>query len=168
MGLKWSKGAIYLGVYISNNVEEAVNKNFKDKIQKIGDILKLWSLRKLTLIGKIQIINTLIISQLLYIGTVMSMPKSYIEEYKQIIKDFIWNKKPPKIKYTTLVITVQEGGLNLNDLECKIKAIKIKLVKNIINEKHSTPWKSYINDKNKTNINKILEHNLFFVLNNFY
>ena len=75
-GLKWTEGATYLGVYIENNTANMTDKNFKGKMQNIKDLLKLWSLRKLTLRGKVQIVNTLILPQLLYIGTVLSMPKN--------------------------------------------------------------------------------------------
>jgi hypothetical protein len=58
---------------------EAVNTNFNNKLQKIADMLRLWGLRKITLMGKIQVVNTLVISQLIYVGMVMSMPDNYIK-----------------------------------------------------------------------------------------
>ena len=64
-GLKWTWGANYLGVYITNDINARNDIHFGNKIKNIEDILKLWSIRKLTLEGKIQVVNTLIISQVL-------------------------------------------------------------------------------------------------------
>jgi hypothetical protein len=160
LGLKWTLGATYLGVYISNNIKETINTNFQNRIQKIKDILNMWILRKLTIIGKIQVVNTLIISQLLYAATVMHMPKVYIDEYNLLIKKFIWNGKPPKVKYTSLINTVEEGGLKLQDLECKLKAVKIKWIKNIGDPDTISPWKSYMSQSANLDISLLPAFNL--------
>jgi hypothetical protein len=86
----------------------------------------MWTLRKMTIRGKIQIINTMIISQMLYPGNVLHIPKKCIEEYNNIISQFIWDKKPPKIKYTSLINTIENGGMKLQDLTSKVEALKIK------------------------------------------
>ena len=109
-------------------------------MQNIDVLLKMWTLRNLTLKGKIQIINTLVIPQLLYIGTVMHMPKTYLEEIKKWITNIIWNGKPSKVKYSTLINTIEDGGLALQDVECKLNAIKIKWIQNIYNENYTAPW----------------------------
>jgi hypothetical protein len=121
--------------------------------------------RKLTLIGKIQVVNTLIISQLLYAATVLHMPKIFIDEYnllikKLLIKKFIWNDKPPKVKYTTLINNVEEGGLKLQDLEFKLKAIKIKWIKNLVDPDTIAPWKSYMSQKANLDISQLPAYNL--------
>ena len=56
LGLKWTKGAICLGIYVSNNVKEMTNKNYSERLNKIENILKLWTLRKLTLKGKVLVV----------------------------------------------------------------------------------------------------------------
>ena len=93
------------------------------EIEKIKEILSMWTLRKMTIRGKIQIINTMIITQMLYPGNVLHIPKTCIKEYNNIITQFIWDNKPPKIKYTTLINTIENGGLNLQDLTSKLEQI---------------------------------------------
>ena len=107
----------------------------------------MWALWNLTLIGKIQVVNTLVISQLIYVGSVLNMPEIYVKQCRQMIKEFIWNKKPPKVKYNSLINTIQEGGLRLQDIECKLNAIKIKWIKNMLDEDVNAPWKSYLGEK---------------------
>ena len=44
-GLKWIQGATCLGVFITNDIKEIMDKNYSDRMKKIEDILKLWILR---------------------------------------------------------------------------------------------------------------------------
>jgi hypothetical protein len=119
LNMKWTKGATCLGVYITNNIEEICDINYREKIKKIEDLLKMWTLRKLTIIGKIRVINTLIVPQLLYLSNVIHMPSQYVEQYQKVIKIFIWDNKPPKIKYKALINTIENGGQTLQDIICK-------------------------------------------------
>ena len=95
--LRWTRGATCLGMYISNDIHEISQKNIESKIQKIDDLLKLWRLRKLTILGKVRVVNTMIVPQLLYIGNVLHIPKKYIDQYNNMVTKFIWDNKPPKI-----------------------------------------------------------------------
>ena len=42
-----------------------------------------------------------------------------------MVRNFIWNNKQPRIKYDKLIKNHCDGGLKLQDLELKNKAIKI-------------------------------------------
>ena len=88
--LKWTQIATWLGIKIMNDRKEMTDTNFTDKVNKISDILELWTLRKLTIKGKVLIINTLIIPQLLHLCTVMHMPAKYSKALKNNIIEFIW------------------------------------------------------------------------------
>jgi hypothetical protein len=98
----------------------------------------------MTIKGKIIIINTLIISQIIYLCSVLFTPKHIIEKYNKLILNFIWNKKPTKVKYTCIINNIDNGGLKLQDLECKIKSLKLKCIKQLIIQDYELPWKTYI------------------------
>ena len=104
-------------------------------------------------------VNTLIVPQLLYLGNVIYMPKQYIEQYQKIITKFIWNDKPPKIKYSAMINSIGNGGMNLQDIECKNKSLKLKWIKNLINIEYESPWKSYLNTKFQENIAEVAYFN---------
>ena len=57
----------------------------------------------------------------------METPKLFVDEVNKIVLDFIWGHKPPKIKYTTLIKTRQEGGLEMKDFALFDKALKFGL-----------------------------------------
>ena len=158
--LRWTRGATCLGVYISNDINEISQNNVEIKIKKINDLLKLWTLRNLTLLGKVRVINTMIVPQLLYLGNVIHIPKKYIDQYNKLVSEFKWDNKPPKIKYTTMINSQENGGFSLQDITCKLKSLKLKWISKIMDNKHNSPWKSYLNSKFKTDINDVPYHNL--------
>ena len=64
----------HLGVYVGKNYKYVSSMNWEGKVEKINNILKTWKMRRLTCYGKIIIIKCLIIPQLIYLGTAVSMP----------------------------------------------------------------------------------------------
>jgi hypothetical protein len=143
--IKWSNGYIkYLGVYLNKNTQIACKYNIKTKFEKIANTIKIWKCRHLTLKGKITILNTLLLSQMLYIASVIHIPEWALVKYKQLITSFIWDNKPAKIKYETIIAPILQGGLNPQNLETKIKANKISWIKNLLQTEKTTPWKSFL------------------------
>ena len=66
--LKWikQKGKA-LGVWFSTNPEEVLEANYADKLAKVFNSLGCWELRRLSLLGKITVLKSLIVSELVYI-----------------------------------------------------------------------------------------------------
>jgi hypothetical protein len=62
---------------------------------------------------------------MLYIASVIHIPDWALLKYKQLVTSFIWDGKPPQIKYDTIIAPIAQGGLNLQDLQTKIEANKI-------------------------------------------
>ena len=65
----------YLGVYVGKKFKELICMNWDKRIEKIHNILKTWKMRRLSCYGKIIIIKCLIVPQLVYVGTVIPIPK---------------------------------------------------------------------------------------------
>ena len=60
--LFWTDGPIkILGIWVLANRNEMFNRNWSDTMNKAENILRLWRKRSLTLLGKIMIINTLVV-----------------------------------------------------------------------------------------------------------
>jgi hypothetical protein len=89
----------------------------------------------------------------------MYMPKIYLEEIQKRIRELIWDGKTPKVKYSTLINSVEDAGLALQEVECKLKTKKIKCIQNINDEKFTAPWKSYLSSKIHGNINHLPRYN---------
>ena len=66
-----------MGVWFLTLEDRSLNSNFIEKIEKIRSILDNWSARRLTLLGKITIIKTLAVSQIVYILSSLPTPSDY-------------------------------------------------------------------------------------------
>jgi hypothetical protein len=65
-------------------------RNYKERLNKIEeDICKQWTLQKLTLKGKILVINMLIIPQILYLCPILHMPQKFIDQFKKTVTNCI-------------------------------------------------------------------------------
>jgi hypothetical protein len=137
-----------------------ISENFNEKLNKIEALTKTWNLRQLTLKGKILICNTMLISQLIYVGTVLHTPKWVIIRYNQLIRDFIWNNKPAKVKHLCLINSIENGGLKLQNLETKLESIKFKWIQKLANSTINKPWKAYICELMKVPIQEFMTYNI--------
>ena len=90
--------------------------------------------RKLTIFGKTCVINSLAISKLIYVGSVLPIPEdSLIKKIKSSIFNFIWDKRD-RIKRDTIIGNVEDGGIGLVDVELKLKAIKASWTKRLVDQ----------------------------------
>ena len=77
-------------------------------------------LRVLSLFGKMTIIETFLIPKLLYVSTIMETPKEIIKQMERMIDKFLF-KGPNKVTRLSVINSLQNGGLNLTNLETQIK-----------------------------------------------
>jgi hypothetical protein len=150
----------FLGVLINNDTEKMQNENFQAKLEKIQELVNSWCLRKMTLKGKATVINSLLASQMIYIGTVLHTPEWAIKSYNGIVTDFLWDSKPAKVKYSNIICDIADGGLKIQDIECKLKSVKTKWVQAMCDVNTQCAWKSYINAKFSKDVNQVLLCNL--------
>ena len=113
--LKLSAETVYaLGVYFSYDEELATKRNFFEKLPKLKKILNIWSSRDISIYGRVNIVKTLAISKLTFICSVLDTPKGFTDEVNNIIFDYIWKYKNPKLKKKTLSSKIR----GMKDLIC--------------------------------------------------
>ena len=81
----------------------------------------------------------LAISKLTFICSVLDTPNGFTDEVNDIIFDYIWNYKNPKLKKTT-IIKNKDGRLNMLDFTLFDNALKIVWVKCLC-ANDERPWK---------------------------
>ena len=75
LGVQFTNKAIKcLGVYVGGQFEECQNLNWLPKLTAMEDTIEKWKRRDLTILGKITVIKTLIISKITYIATNCVIP----------------------------------------------------------------------------------------------
>ena len=124
--------------------EEILKQNWESKIEKIKKLIKSWKSRKLTMIGRIQVVNSLLIPQLTYLIKVLPIAKDIVKRTEQLLYKFIWEDKREKVKRNTLIRKYEDGGLKVTDLTTHIKTMLSKWVKELLDSSHpqNSPWKT--------------------------
>ena len=114
-----------LGINFTLNVEDILIYNFDSKIKQIQNVIKLWSLRKLTVLGRVTIIKTLIIPKLTHLFiSLPNPPKPMIKNLNKMLFQFIWQNKPEKIKRELLLQDYTNGGIKMPDIQHVITSLK--------------------------------------------
>ena len=132
-----------LGVFFSYDATKAAKLNFDEKLRSMEKILNIWKNRKLTLIGRINIVKTLALSKLIFNSSNLSSPNYLSGAVNNMIFNFIWENKPPKIKKATIIGEKNKGGLKMIDFQTMETALKIAWVNRIRQNCHSS-WKILI------------------------
>ena len=134
LGIKCSKEPIKtLGIWISKNTHEMTEINFREKIGKLQTILNMWRQRSLSLKGKVVVIQSLCLSQLQYVSTILYVPSGVIDEVNQLIFSFLWPKKV-HVKKDVVIQNIESGGLKMPDYDYKVRTTKVMWVKRLLNE----------------------------------
>jgi hypothetical protein len=119
-----------LGIWITKETYAIPEINFKERIEKLRNLLNMWKQRKLSLKGKVTIINCLALPQVMYVASVLYVPAEIISEVNKIIFSLLWPKKV-HVKRTTVIAPILGGGLRMPDFECKVKACKVMWAKRL-------------------------------------
>ena len=124
---------LILGIYVTQSKADLFEENFPQLLVKLQNMCKLWTMRDLTIYGKVLITKSLLISQLVYKLSILPTPKlEYLKEVNNIINKFVWNGKPPKIAKKILMLPLDKGGVKYSDISIQERALKIAWVKRII------------------------------------
>jgi len=110
--------------------------------EKFKSVLSVWKMRNLTLYGKVQVVRSLAMSQLLYVYSKIPVPKTFTSKVEKEIVRFIWHGRKPKIKYRTLIGDLDKGGIRLPDLETIIQTNRVGWALKMM-ENTSCYWKCF-------------------------
>ena len=143
--VKWTNGPItLLGIHICMNKVDLLASNYEPIVKKIVNICQIWGQRNLTLFGKVTIIKTLLVSNLVYRLSVLPSPKQdMLDSIQNILFDFLWHYRKHKIKKDILYNTKENGGIDMVHIVTQNKALKASWVKRLISDDDAF-WKQYI------------------------
>ena len=139
--ISWAESKIYaLGVWFSTLRDNDIDINFTDKIEKI---LRSWSGRKLTLLGKIAVLKSLAVSQIVYVLSSLVTPRHVVNEVNSLLYQFLWDGKNDQIKRTEMINNYNNGGLRMIDFQSFNQALKMKWVKGYLEDDNQGKWKLF-------------------------
>ena len=131
-----------LGVVFCLDTETRERLNYKEILSKIKTTLTWWKQRDLTLMGKVQLIKTFVISKLIYVSSLTPVPSWVFEELNKLIFDFLWNRKD-KIKRDIMYLNYNKGGLRITDFRLFVRVQRIMWIKRLIYGESMMGWKKY-------------------------
>ena len=89
-------------------------------------------MRNLTIEGKVLVFKSLAISKIVHLSLMTAVPHAIINHLNNIQKKFIWNRKNPKIKHSTLSNSYKDSGLKDVDVFTKVISRQCSWIKKII------------------------------------
>ena len=115
--IKWTgKPVKILGIYIGHKKEKCEFFNWVKRIDRTKQMITYWKRRKISLFGRVYVIKTYILSKFVYPASVLTMPEDIMKEIRNIIFDYLWNGKRDKIKLSTIISDLPNGGINMIDI----------------------------------------------------
>ena len=80
-----------LGLWFSTIKGESLRRNYEEKKERICRLVDIWQFRRLTLLGKLTVIKSLLASQLVYILSPTPSPHHFLKEIKDVFCKFLWD-----------------------------------------------------------------------------
>ncbi len=86
-----------LGITICDIEEISFKHNFQQRISNLKSTLNIWKSRKLSLKGKVTVLNNLTMAPLIYVSSVINTPVKAINKISNVIQNLVWNGSTSKI-----------------------------------------------------------------------
>ena len=113
-------------MWFSSDLNESSKLNYDECLKKINKILQICSQRSLSWKGRIMIIKTLILAQVVHLFMTSFTPREFLVQLDKTIFNFLWNKKPARVKRETIIAPVESV--------CFSRGEKIVFLKNLLVE----------------------------------
>lgn len=118
----------YLGVNITKKLNHLYDANYKPINELIKYDLEKWSTYPLDFSSRINVIKMNILPRLLYLFQSLPvdiLPKQFIL-WDKVISRFIWEGKRARIRYCTLNLPKERGGMALPNLKLYYQAAQLR------------------------------------------
>lgn len=143
-GVKWDlKQMKYLGVHITKNISNLYKANYNYINQNIRKDIERWSTYSMDFSSKINTVKMNILPWLLYLFQSLPIeipPKQFIE-WDKLVSRFIWRGRKARIKYTTLQLPKNRGGMALRNFKVYFHAAQLRPLVYWCDENYVARWK---------------------------
>ena len=140
--LNWvdEEGIKILGITFFNDFLHTHNFNWTIQIQKLKVALGRWKGRHLSLKGRALVINTIALSKIWYLGSIIP---AYNKQYKlinQVIFDYLWHGMLCQIKNDICFLPCSSGGLGILNPKRQIRALNLRAFVFIKIQQYDAQW----------------------------
>jgi hypothetical protein len=130
------------GILFQMNEADMKNANVDSCIAKIDRQLRGWSMRNLSILGKVLILKTFGVSNIIYLLQSMCLNESHFKRFNSTLYKFIWNrhylaaKAPERIKREFVNTPVKYGGFGMLDLVKLDNSLKLRALGRTLISRH--------------------------------
>ncbi len=125
-----------LGVVFCNNDSAGnVLENWETRIDKIQKLVDVWGKRKLSMLGRVIIVKSLMLSKLTHLLSVLMMPEVLRKQVNSIVFKFVWGvsaRGGERVKRDVLIQDFADGGIRMPSVEIMQKSIVLGMMNDII------------------------------------
>ena len=134
-----------LGVWLSTCTvrEEAITLNYGEKKETISKTIENWQFRRLTLLGKIVVIKSLLALQLVYIMSPLPTSSEHLKDINNLLYQFLRDGKQDKIKPVEMINDYATDGLKMLDIHIFNHALKAKWIQKYLDSSNKGKWKLF-------------------------
>ena len=144
-GVEWKTGYFeLLGIILDSKGRNITDLNIAKVQEAMDATIDRWKKRNLTLVGKITVLKSLILSKLVYPLSIMKLPNDeFIDELEKKFLAFVWDDKKPKVSSNILVQPINKGGLNYPKLKYFILSQKYTWINRLMDNTNKAKWKLF-------------------------
>ena len=130
------------GILFQRNYDEMVSDNVKSALERMDKFFRSWSRRQLSTLGKILIVKTFGLSQLIYLLQSVELQPCHYKLINNLVYKFIWNrhylaaKAPERIKRVIMCTPIKLGGYGMLDIMELDESLKIKAIGRSLRTSH--------------------------------
>ena len=111
-----------------------IDLNYELKLKNISKCKVYWKRRKLTPIGRITVVKSLLVPLLTHLFISLPSPKiDFIKRLNDLLYNFVWDGSAKIKKKKIFIKNYEEGGMKIIDIKSFNVSMKLKWLKNLIN-----------------------------------
>ena len=133
----------YLGINIPKDLTNIYSENYDSISKEIQHDLDRWAPLVFGMHDRIEAVKMNVLPRLLFLfqSLPIEIPKKQFDNWNRAISRFVWRSKKPRVRFKTLQLSKDEGGMALPCLEDYYKAAQIRYLIYWCNPICNAKWK---------------------------
>ena len=121
-----------LGVIFCTELDNMINLNYQKVLLSIKNLINHWSKRNLTVLGRVTVVKSLLLSKLTYlILTLPDPPTEVVNDLNRTLYKFVW-KGLDRVSRNQMIQDYNKGGVRMVDVQTYIYALKVTWIRRIM------------------------------------